>query len=822
MKQKCLINAKEDEKGIAGQARNDRPFRMKKMKEFLFALLVSANCMAAPLDSPDLQTPFVFVTRYQYRGDHHNTATFFPAAENEFNTGRYVPGGALKKIDFNTGKTVTLLETADGVIRDPEVHFDGHRIVFSMRRNKEDSYHIYEINTDGSGLKQLTFMRDVDDIDPFYLADDHIAFSSTREPKYCMCNRHIMANLYRMNPDGSNIYQISKNTLFDGHGHLMPDGRILYDRWEYVDRNYGDGQSLWTCNPDGTNHVLYWGNNTPSPGGVIDARIMPDINQAVCVFTSCHDRPWGAIAIIDRRIGTDGRKPVAYIWPEAALQYVWETNDYANKQNDNLYFDNMSRLKQKFEDPFPLNERYLICSGQVEKGNERMGLYLLDIKGENSRLLYEEEKFGCFDPVPVVARPRPPEIPTRRNFTDSVGYFYVLDVYKGTHIEGVKRGEVKYLRIVETPEKRFWTMQDWGGQGAELPAMNWDDFNNKKIIGTVPVNEDGSAYFEVPAEKFVYFQLLDKDGQMIQSMRSGTMVQPGEHNGCVGCHESRTSTPSWEKRNTANWAGKPLKPYIKGKTAEFSYMEEVQPVFDRHCVQCHQPGKKAGKALNLLGSPSLVFNPSYAELWIKGYIRPVGAGPAQNISARAWGSSGSKLIATLRKKHAEILLDSTSLAIIATWIDLNAPYYPSYATSYPNNPYGRSPLSWEEVNRLKELTGIDIAPIIPSRGSFYYFEKPDALQERDQVMLNAATAINFDHPEKSPALQNLKQKSASKYEDALKIIALGQQRIKSNGANDRLGFTACPVDQWREQKYLERRAIEQSNRQRIIDGRKNN
>jgi Tol biopolymer transport system component len=145
---------------------------------------------------------------------------------NEFNDGQFAPGGALKLIDFKTDSVTTLLHTEEGVIRDPDVHFDAKKMLFSMRKNKEDSYHIYEINTDGTGLRQLTFMQDVDDIDPFYLADDHIAFSSTREPKYCGCNRHIMANLYRMEPDGSNIYQISKNLLFDGHGSLMPDGRI--------------------------------------------------------------------------------------------------------------------------------------------------------------------------------------------------------------------------------------------------------------------------------------------------------------------------------------------------------------------------------------------------------------------------------------------------------------------------------------------------------------------------------------------------------------------------------------------------------------------
>lgn len=172
-----------------------------------------------------------------------------------------------------------------------------------MRKSPEDFYHIYEMNLDGTGLKQLTSATGISDIDPIYLPDGSIVFTSTRQPKYCMCNRHIMGNLFRMNADGSNITQIGVSTLFEGHSTLLNDGRILYDRWEYVDRNFGDAQGLWTVNPDGTKHSIYYGNNTASPGGVIDGRQIPGTDLVACTFGSCHDRPWGAIAIIDRKKG---------------------------------------------------------------------------------------------------------------------------------------------------------------------------------------------------------------------------------------------------------------------------------------------------------------------------------------------------------------------------------------------------------------------------------------------------------------------------------------------------------------------------------------
>ncbi len=172
--------------------------------------------------------PLLFVTRRQYKPDHHNTATMFQTGE--VNTASFEGGGALKALDVVGATVRVLLETPDGIIRDPAVHFDGTRILFSMRRNIEDDYHLYEINADGSDLRQLTFAPGVSDIDPLYLPDGDIVFSSTREPKYCMCNRHIMCNLYRMTGDGANIRQIGKSTLFEGQTALLPDGRLLYNR----------------------------------------------------------------------------------------------------------------------------------------------------------------------------------------------------------------------------------------------------------------------------------------------------------------------------------------------------------------------------------------------------------------------------------------------------------------------------------------------------------------------------------------------------------------------------------------------------------------
>ena len=201
--------------------------------------------------------PILFVARKQYKlGGHHAIDTLFHTGE--INTDKFEGGSALKTIDFaKGGEARTLVELPEGVVRDPDVHLDGERIVMAIRRNIREDYHVWEINADGTGLRQLTCAEGVCDFDPIYLPDDHIAFSSTREPKYNQCSRDIAANLFRMEPDGANIHQIGKNNLFDNHADLLPDGRILYARWEYVDRNFGDAHGLWTVNPDGTNQAVY-------------------------------------------------------------------------------------------------------------------------------------------------------------------------------------------------------------------------------------------------------------------------------------------------------------------------------------------------------------------------------------------------------------------------------------------------------------------------------------------------------------------------------------------------------------------------------------
>ena len=723
----------------------------------------------------------LYVERHQYASDHHNTATIFQYGE--INQNSFSQGGAIKIYDVDSGKTRTLINTDTGNLRDPEISFDGKRVIFSMRMNKEDDYHIYEIGIDGSNLKQLTSAKGVSDIDPLYLPDGGIVFTSTRQPKYCMCNRHIMGNLFRMESDGANITQIGVSTLFEGHSTMLNDGRILYDRWEYVDRNFGDAQGLWTVNPDGTKHSIYYGNNTASPGAVIDGRQIPGTDLVLCIFSSCHDRPWGSLAIIDRKKGVDGKEPVVKIYPEAARDFV------ANGDLDTFKWVQSFR----YEDPFPMNKEWFLVSRTLYKYPEwnnqacgyKQGIFLVGMDG-SEELLIEGER-SVFDPHIVEPSAKPVSLPMMRNFTSDKGQFYVVNVYEGTHMQGIEKGVAKWLRVIESPEKRSWTHGGWSGQGEQAPALNWHSFENKQILGEVPIEEDGSVNFMVPAGKHVYFQLLDKDKKMIQSMRSGVSLMPGEVNGCVGCHEDRISILMPTPKRPIALTKKPveLEKFMGMEPFKFSFMEHVQPIMDRRCVKCHDFDKKDRQKVVLAKDMNQFFNAAYINLYVNKVVGLIGGGPADIQQPYSWGSHNSRLSQIIEGDHHGVKLTQKEKEWLYAWMDLNGVYYPVYESAFDNTLSGRSPLTYAEIDCLSELTGVNLR----------------SLNTHTRTL---QAQISFDRPAESPILDGIRN-DKSKYDVALALIELGSERLKNTPRGDiERDLVPCQRHEAMLKKYDER------------------
>ena len=796
-----------------------------------FAALRREALLANPLVSG---RPILFVTRPQYRNEHGTEATMYQTGQ--INTRCFNGVGAVNLLDVATGKVTTLLDVPEGIARDPEVHFDGGKILFSMRRDIEDDYHLYEIDANGKGLRQLTFAPAVSDIQPVYLPDGTIVFSSTRDPKYIPCQRHLMANLFRMNGDGSNIRQIGYNTQFEGRSSLMPDGRILYTRWEYVDKHFSSAYGLWTVNPDGTDHALYYGNYAWQPGAIVDARIVPGTKNFLAVFTAVHELGWGAMIVGDRSLGLDGDRPILRSWPADIARYMthWAVEERVKGE----HFDSFKAMPIKYEDPYPLSAEFFLCVRQLGRGG-RTGIFLVDVFG--NELLVHEQAPGCFDPMPLAPRPRPPVLPSHVDYRQNEGAFYVENVYVGEFMDRVRPGSVKYLRVVEAPSKRAWAprgMGDWSPPGSpdshHPVAVNWNHYNHKRILGAAPVEADGSAYFTVPAGRFVYFQLLDANGVMIHSMRSGTMLQPGEKKGCVGCHEDhlRQTTSAAKQvaavrrppRRLSDWYGPPR---------NFSYAAEVQPVLDKHCLKCHDYGKKAEK-LNLSGDKGALFSHSYTNLMARSpsnYVRAehevdddadlplissVGAGPVKVIPPQSWGAHRSRLIRMLQKGHNDVKLDRESFERIVTWIDLNAPYYPSHQSYYVANTAGRCPLDHKDMLELGKL--VRQAPWGAAMGWRKVNEY--LCNQIGGVMVAHGPPVNFTRPENSASLTVFEDRDGPGYRRALELIRKGARNLREHPRCDMPGFEPCEMHRKQLEHLADRRRIEARNREAIVEGRK--
>jgi len=478
----------------------------------------------------------------------------------------------------------------------------------------------------------------------------------------------------------------------------------------------------------------------------------------ICTIAACHDLPWGGLAIIDRSKGVDGREPVLRTWPESLIDHIKIEGNYDAVKN---------LVRRKYQNPYPLSDDFFLAVCENGGLDE---LVLIDVYG--NQVAVHSEKPGCFDPVLLTARPMPQTRPVLRSYKKEPGAFYVQDVYIGTHMQGVERGMVKFLRVVESPEKRSYGPpgDSWFGRkidhhspGEQAPAINWSSLENKRILGTVPVEADGSAYFEAPANTFLYFQLLDAEGRMLQTMRSGTIVQPGEAQGCIGCHENRTGDIPAVNTKVAAMRREPSKlDGFHGPARLFDYQREVQPIFDKHCIRCHDYEGPGGQKLVLAGDRTIPFCRSYTALWVGKYTAAIGAGRSDFIPAMTWGSRVSKLNRVIRSGHNGIRLSAREMDTLTAWEDLNAPYYGTYDSAYTGTRFGRTPLDKEELKTLEKLLGPVTDDCAPG-------------------------AISLDRPERSPALRKLKAGTPD-YDSALALLKTAQTRLKEKPRGDMPGF----------------------------------
>jgi len=591
-------------------------------------------------------------------------------------------GGKLCALDPLSGTTRVIFEDSAGSVRDPQVDYDGQHILFSYLRAGTPYYHLYEISADGSGLRQITD-GPYDDIEPTYLPDGGIVFSSSRSKRWVNCWVTQVATLHRCERDGSRLRPLSSNGEHDNTPWVLPDGRVLYMRWEYVDRSQVDYHHLWAMNPDGTEQTAFYGNMHPGTA-MLDAKPIAGTRQVVSIFSPGHGmlEHQGPIALVDPGDGPD-----------------------------DLGCAHTIGARTSYRDPYALSpDLFLAADGP--------GIELVTADGASSPLYRLPDDLSnaglwCHEPRPLAARPRERVIPPRVDLTQSTGRLILANVYEGRNMDGVAPGDIRRLLILESlPKPINYT----GG----MDPLSWGGtFTLERVLGAVPVEADGSANIEVPALRSLFFVALDDNGLSVKRMQSFVTVQPGETLSCVGCHEQRTrAVPPRRSLLALQREPSKLQP-IAGVPGVFDFPRDIQPVLDRHCLACHDAvphaaddgtplGPRAGGVI-LSGDRGPMFSLSYANLTLRRQVADGRNEPVSNKPPRSIGTSASPLMYKLMGGHYGVQASPGDLDMVRYWIETGAPYPGTYGAlgsgmigGYARNGLVETDFDWPATRAASE------------------------------------------------------------------------------------------------------------------------
>ena len=654
----------------------------------------------------------------------------------------YSIGGKLCRKNLKTDKLTVLLDDPKGGVRDPVVHYDAKKILFSYRKGGTENYHLYEINLDGTNMRRLTD-GPFDDIEPCYLPDGDIVFISSRCKRYVQCWLTKVAVLYRCGPDGKNIRQISANVEHDNTPWVLPDGRILYQRWEYVDRSQVHYHHLWTTNPDGTGQMVYYGNMHPGVV-MIDAKPIPDTKKVLAIFSPGHGRNEhdGIVTVVDTNKGPDDRSSATAV-PRSG----------------------------RHRDPWPFSENLFMAA----KGRQ---IVLLDAAGREVEIHQVSEQeaaagLECHEPRPVIARKRERVIPPRSDRSRETGTLVLMDVYKGRNMQGIERGEIKKLLVMESLPKPI------NFTGGMDPLTYGGSFTLERVVGTVPVEPDGSAHLEVPALRSLFLIALDENDVSVKRMQSFLTVQPGEVSGCVGCHEQRTESFIPRANLTAlNRQASKIEP-IADCPDVFDFPRDIQPILDKLCVDCHgyektkRGGPYAGNVV-LTGDHGPMFSHAYFTMTVQKLFRDGRDLAKSNYAPRTLGSGGSRVLKMLDGSHYDVKATEHQKRMLRLWIECGAPYPGTYAAlgcgsigGYLQNRLVNTDNDWPTTKAGAEVigrrcaschTGHKVLPksLCDERGlSFWIFNIDDP-----RLQLARHIVFNLSRPEKSLLLLAPLSKSA--------------------------------------------------------------
>lgn len=563
-----------------------------------------------------------------------------------------------------------------GVYTHPEVSWDARKVLFCYKDKPGGNTCIYEIGIDGKGLRKVSDPGDTaasfkgtnhrggaHDISPAYLPDGRIVFLSTRAAGLVPCNNSGVTLLHVMNADGSDIHSISVNSENEFDPNVLPDGRIIFGRWEYIDKNALTVQSLWTVHPDGSNETALFANNMTFPEACLDPRPVPGTGLIAISQTKHNASPRGTVSYIDPSKGKNN--------PEAIFNFTTPGKPTHDLGNDC--------------EPYPLDLDTLLFSGRPA-GHKRN---VIEIKNRQGKAitLRSSPDICLHAPMLVKVRQKPPVLPEQADRTKKTGTFFVQNVYEG--LDGVPKGEAKWLRVVEESSRVSPSPLSKNPYNQTFLVSGALAFAAKIYHGMVPINEDGSIYFEAPSGRLLYFQVLDKDKRLIRSMRTFIQATPGTVRSCIGCHEDKNNTPMPQPRAFSSLQGKPKELKLESWGGGYmDYPRLIQPVWDRHCIDCHGGEKDFAGRLDLTGGWTTHFNISYENLvdrretqlvahYISGIDSMNGTAHYSNqlFAPRSHGSATAPLAKVIMNDHHGVKLSEQERDLVMAWIDSNGIYY---------------------------------------------------------------------------------------------------------------------------------------------------
>ena len=690
----------------------------------------------------------VFVKRKPYSSDHYYTDI-----NNGTSPDRFLPENGIYIYNLRTRSERPVVTAAGmpggkGFIGKISLSFGTRKVLFDFRENPGAGFRIWEVGTDGTGLRQVSrppkdeaekvarWRRGwhTDDIHPCYLPDGKIIFSSTRSECTVLCggSSHLVApTLHRMDADGSHVEQLTRSPVSEFCPVMLDDGRVMYHRWEYVDKGARVAKTIWSMNPDGSRPQELYGLADDDTTIYMYPQPLPGSHSRfVCVGT-CHFPQGGClgpILLVDYGMGVrergpdpneagyvrgDGRYPVVNITPHVFIARRSEPGWHLLGANGKYVHDREGRKGHLYTHPYPVNDRQFLVSFKLNPSDHykqvpnAYALYLIDTEGVH-RLVHADAKLSCWHPLPLVARPVPPQLEAVRDpeyAASNQALCVVENVYQG--MDGVEPGEVKWLRINEVLPRYWSTGRRWG---TSLSSSSWKAALWPRVQwGVVPVESDGSAHFLVPANRSIFYQALDKDFREIQRERTYVNYTAGEVRSCTGCHGDHGRTAAVRASGMPLALARPPsipQPQpcdLKANGGDGSagqvihYPTDIQPILDAKCVSCHGAKDPAG-VLRLTGETTLYYNTSYEQLASKELAGPIipeftsfrhgdrGNYNGAYLPPRSLGCAKSTLIAILttpahpknaKDDHSK-MLTAMELMILSRWVDSNYQFYGSY------------------------------------------------------------------------------------------------------------------------------------------------